>query len=104
MAMNKSGQWNRVTFEERLFQLENNENEFRTEKEVTSSFPVYMLSGKEMMKNIELPSIVFIILPDKISELYGEAKKNSHFELGVPSQVIIAKNYRSQKKVENYLS
>jgi len=42
-----------------------------------------MLSGEDIMKDIELPLIVFVVLPEQITELYGATKLISHFQLGV---------------------
>ncbi len=94
--MNISGHWERVTFERHVFQI--SETEILTEEQLTSApIPVYLLEGTNIMKNIEFPSIVFIVLPDEKAEYYGVAKMLSHFEFGVQSQCIIASKYQGQR-------
>jgi hypothetical protein len=94
VTQDQHGSWNeRVTFERRLFQLDESGDNMITEDQAKSTFPVYMLNGKRIKQHLELPSIVFAILPEKVSDYYGVTKKLSQFESGLQTQCIIAKNF-----------
>jgi hypothetical protein len=68
-----------------------------TEDQAKSTFPVYMLNGKRIKQHLELPSIVFVILPDEKAESYGVTKKLSHYEFGLQTQCIIATKFQGQR-------
>jgi hypothetical protein len=95
VTKDEHGNWNEeVTFERCLFQLDESGENMITEDQAKSAFPLYMLNGKRIKQHLELPSIVFFILPDKKSEYYDVIKKLSHYEFGVQTQCIIAENFQ----------
>ena len=68
LALGENGNWERVTFERRLFQVGENSNNFLSENQV-ESIPKYMLNGRKIDLHLEAPSIVFVILPnEKVDE------------------------------------
>jgi len=95
-ALNENGTWQRMTFDSHVYQI--SDTEIITEEELNSPpIPVHMLEGQNIMKSIEFPSMVFVILPDDKAEHYGVAKMLSHFQFGVQSQCIIATKYLGQR-------
>lgn len=103
VALGDNGNWDRVTFERQIFQLGENSDTFVNEDQA-QLIPKYMLNGKKIEKNIEVPSIVFVILPEKKAEYYGVTKMLSHFVFGIQTQCIIASNYQGQRSKEQYCS
>ena len=60
--------WERVTYERRLYQIEGS-NPVSDNSDL-EAVPLFLLQDKKITKNLECPSIVFVILPDEKAEYY----------------------------------
>lgn len=46
---------------------------------------------------VECPSLVFVVLPNDSSEIYGLAKMFCHFYFGISCQCIVSTKYEGQR-------
>ncbi len=77
--------------------LDDNTSQPIPEESAKNACAVYVLDDKEVDTHLEVVSLMFVILPDESSEVYGVTKMLSHFMLGIPSQCIIASKYNDQR-------
>ncbi len=89
-----SNGWERVTFEGYLYQTE--DANIIPDDRTLCPIPLYIIQKKQIRENIECPSIVFVIITEKIG--YDIIKLLSHFKFGVVTQCIVASKYQGQSE------
>jgi hypothetical protein len=88
--------WERVEFERHIYMLEKT-GEFVNESDIEPHIPMYMLEKGQIHENLEIPSIVFVFLPDDKAQSYGVTKALSYFQYGVTTQCVITKSFDKQR-------
>ncbi len=82
-----------MTFEGYLYQFEN--GNIVPDGHALSPIPLRILQNDSITENLECPTIVFMMLPEK--EKYAITKCGSLFHHGIVTQCIIGSNYMSRR-------